>query len=394
MAVGQTNVANLNARSRRRRWVLATTVVVILAAAGAGYLYLRGQQGAQPEAAAGPETVTVTPRPYRILVAGPGTLQPVRSFEVSADVNGRIVDMVELGDRITEGAEVASFERVAFERALLEAQLNLDKAQAQLESLQANLAESSGSLADSIADAERRVEDALLEWTNASEALALSTRLHTLGSESDEALADAQDSADQAQRALVSAQADLETLKASQQFRELANAQDVLNASIAVQQAEIDLARAQDDLDATTLTAPFTGVVAELSAQAGSNLSTNQPLFTLIEDSTLELITQIDETEIALVATGSGRRTEPRRAAGRRGRRAGHHHLAGRPDRAEYPRLRGHHRDRQRRPETAPGHDRRGGDHRARGRQHGDGAEPGGAIGPFAQLYPGPAGGW
>ncbi len=304
MAVGQTNVANMNARFRRRRWVLATTVVVILAAAGAGYLYLRGQQGAQQEAAAGPETVTVTPRPYRIVVAGPGTLQPARSFEVSADVNGRIVDMVELGDRITEGAEVASFERVAFERALLEAQLNLDKAQAQLESLQANLAESSGSLADSIADAERRVEDALLEWTNASEALALSTRLHTLGSESDEALADAQDTADQAQRALVSAQADLETLKASQQFRELANAQDVLNASIAVQQAEIDLARAQDDLDATTLTAPFTGVVAELSAQAGSNISTNQPLFTLIEDSTLELITQIDETEIVLVATG------------------------------------------------------------------------------------------
>ena len=102
----------------------------------------------------------------------------------------------------------------------------------------------------------------------------------------------------------MSAQADLETLKASQQFRELANAQDVLNASIAVQQAEIDLARAQDDLDATTLTAPFTGVVAELSAQEGSNISTNQPLFTLIEDSTLELITQIDETEIALVATG------------------------------------------------------------------------------------------
>ncbi len=304
MAVGQTNVANMNARPRRRRRVLATTVVVILAAAGAGYLYLRGQQGAQQEAAAGPETVTVTPRPYRILVAGPGTLQPARSLEVSADVNGRVVDMVELGDRITEGAEVATFEPVAFERALLEAQLNLDKAQAQLESLQANLAESSGSLADSIADAEHRVEDALLEWTNASEALALSTRLHTLGSESDEALADAQDSADQAQRALVSAQADLETLKASQQFRELANAQDVLNASIAVRQAEIDLARAQDDLDATSLTAPFTGVVAELSAQAGSNLSTNQPLFTLIEDSTLELITQIDETEIALVATG------------------------------------------------------------------------------------------
>ena len=163
MAVGQTNVANMNARFRRRRWVLATTVVVILAAAGA--LYLRSQQGAQQEAAVGPETVTVTPRPYRILVAGPGTLQPARSFEVSADVNGRIVDMVELGDRITEGAEVATFERVAFERALLEAQLNLDKAQAQLESLQANLAESSGSLADSIADAERRVEDALIGST-------------------------------------------------------------------------------------------------------------------------------------------------------------------------------------------------------------------------------------
>lgn len=76
MAVGQTNVVNLNARSRRRRWVLATTVVVILAAAGAGYLYLRGQQGAQLEAAAGPETVTVTPDPTASWWPAPGPCSP------------------------------------------------------------------------------------------------------------------------------------------------------------------------------------------------------------------------------------------------------------------------------------------------------------------------------
>ena len=114
MAVAQPNVRS----RRRRRWIAVAAVVAILATGAAGYLFFRNRLNPQEQAVAGPETVTVAPRSYRIAVAGPGTLQPARSFEVSAEVGGRIVGLVEVGDRIDEGAALASIEPTAFERAL------------------------------------------------------------------------------------------------------------------------------------------------------------------------------------------------------------------------------------------------------------------------------------
>ena len=297
-------VAQTNAKPRRRRWLLGLGVVIVVAVIAAGYLYLRARQGSVETVAPGPQTVTVTPRQYRITVAGPGTLQPVRSFDVDAEVDGRIASIVEVGTRVEAGEVVATFDTLTFERAVQEAELNLGQAEAQLGGLQASQADSSQSRADAIADAERLVDEADLELTRASEELALSGQLNSLGSVSEEALAETQDAFAQAERELASARADLATLRASQRYRSEADAQDLLNAGLAVEQARLSLVRAQDDLDATAVTAPFTGVVSASFVQEGTRTSGKQALLTLIDDSRLELVTQIDETEIALIDDG------------------------------------------------------------------------------------------
>ena len=55
---------------------------------------------------------------------------------------------------------------------------------------------------------------------------------------------------------------------------------------------------------ATTLLAPFNGVIASLNVSEGSNVNANASVLTLIDDAQVKLEAQVDETEIGLVALG------------------------------------------------------------------------------------------
>jgi RND family efflux transporter MFP subunit len=76
----------------------------------------------------------------------------------------------------------------------------------------------------------------------------------------------------------------------------------MLEARLAQQDAAIERLsvaekRAERDLADTTVTAPITGVIAEVNAQIGQQLSVNDPIVRLIDDQSLEISFQLSDAD-------------------------------------------------------------------------------------------------
>ena len=111
------------------------------------------------------------------------------------------------------------------------------------------------------------------------------------------ALATALEEVGNAERALATARIDLEARVARAD-------RDLADAVAAVEQAQVRLERAQAALAATELRAPFDGVVSDVRVAAGGFAGSNATLLTLADDRRLELLAQVDETEIGSIRLG------------------------------------------------------------------------------------------
>lgn len=105
------------------------------------------------------------------------------------------------------------------------------------------------------------------------------------------------------------ARVNLNTARQALALRKSSDAQELRNAQIAVDQARLDVKNAEENLASTKIYAPFDGVVSEVNAQVGSigvgaTVSNSTALLTLIDDSSVNLPVQIDESEIAKVKVG------------------------------------------------------------------------------------------
>ncbi|MFN3392001.1 MAG: efflux RND transporter periplasmic adaptor subunit, partial [Meiothermus ruber] len=134
-------------------------------------------------------------------------------------------------------------------------------------------------------------------------------KLFDLGGASAQSLQSARDAYAKAQASLEIAQVNLNTARQALTLRSNANAQDLKNAQIAVEQARLEVKNAEENLASTKIYAPFDGVVSEVNAQVGSigvgaTVSNSTALLTLIDDSSVNLPVQIDESEIAKVKVG------------------------------------------------------------------------------------------
>jgi HlyD family secretion protein len=94
------------------------------------------------------------------------------------------------------------------------------------------------------------------------------------------------------------AEADLVQLDAGPTAVELRQAQAT------VQSAELVLEQAQADLAATTLTAPFDGVILEVNAQPGESVAAGAGLVVLTDPASVEVQTSVIEEDLPLVQTG------------------------------------------------------------------------------------------
>jgi HlyD family secretion protein len=82
------------------------------------------------------------------------------------------------------------------------------------------------------------------------------------------------------------------------------DAQDLRNLELAVQQAQISVKNARQDLAGTKIYAPMGGVVSSVTGQVGGPGSSAAGLFTLLNDKQVNLPVQVDETEISKVKLG------------------------------------------------------------------------------------------
>ncbi|MBM2810939.1 MAG: efflux transporter, family, subunit, partial [Chloroflexi bacterium] len=88
---------------------------------------------------------------------------------------------------------------------------------------------------------------------------------------------------------------------------------DILTQQAAVQQAQVALQSAQSDLDSSTLTAPFAGIVSAVNMNVGENAagaaatstgSTTSSGITIVNPSQLRADVQVDESDVAQIALG------------------------------------------------------------------------------------------
>ena len=299
----------------RRNWVWLALVMLLTAAATGGWFWWQARQSVEA-AQATYTTVSVTPAAYDLTISGPGTLTAAENVSVSTPVAGTIQRLASVGDTVEKGQTLAQLETDTLQESVTEAELALQQAQTQLESLRLGQTDSSTSLTGSIAEAQRSVTEAQRSAESAQQELALAERLSEVGSGSATEVQTAQNTYDTAVATLENTQGTLSTLSASQNVQGDADAQDFENAQLAVQQAELTLKRAQNDLADATISAPIAGVVTAISdettsdtssaiqIQAGTTLSVGQTLLTLSNYETTELLAQVDETQISGVNVG------------------------------------------------------------------------------------------
>jgi HlyD family secretion protein len=287
-------------RKRRRIWLWMIPIVFVLGVAG-WYFFLRPTETTVE--ATGPTTVTVSPEVYREAVSGTGTLSPARSVAATFefDTSGTLASVVAVGTRVNAGDVLAEMDTTSFQSTVRDAEVALEKAQAQRASTASTQTDNSVSLQESIQNAGLSVQDAERQVATARSSLELAQRLEAVGSESSENVNAARDAYDTASATLAKAQLSLQTLQSSQRLRSDSSEQDLRNTDLSITAAQLSLERAGADLAATQLLAPFAGVVSEVNVEEGSIVSSTTPVLTLVDDSQVKLVAQVDETEISQV---------------------------------------------------------------------------------------------
>ena len=300
----------ISAQQPRKRisplWALLLVPVAAAALLLTGVIKLP-QGSSSASTAAKAETATATQGVFRVSVTGPGTLSAINSADVKPQVNGTILSIVKVGDRVTKGQLLAKLDPTNYQRALDNAQLALSKAQAQLAGQRATASSDTASQSQQVASAQASFDNAQLNVQTATTNLQSQKNLFAAGGVSAQTVKDAQTSLDQAQTNLQSARAALNAARQSQPLKNAAGAQNLQNLQYAVDQAAISFKSAQTDLSNTKVYAPFTGVVSAVNgAVGGSALGTGSSsgggaLVTLIDDSKIQMPVQVDETQIAQI---------------------------------------------------------------------------------------------
>ena len=235
----------------RRVLALACGIVAI----GAGVAYYRLNATAAPSIV----TAEVTRGPVVQTVEATGSVQPVDSVEVGAQVTGTIKTLgATFNSEVHKGQVLATLDPASLQAEVDQARANLAKLNAQYE------------------QAKVGVEDATVKLGRAEK----------LG-------------ADQ-----LIAQADLDTARVTRDAAQAA----LKSADAQVVQARASLAQSQVSLDHTVIRSPADGVVLARNVEIGQTVSASlstPTLFVIARDmGTMQVSASVDESDIGRVATG------------------------------------------------------------------------------------------
>ncbi|BBN94108.1 RND family efflux transporter MFP subunit [Deinococcus grandis] len=287
----------------RRRWPWVVSGLLLVAAVTGGIVYTRTRSA---DTAAAPTTTTSRAQPgvVRVSVSGPGTLEAAQTRTVGADLTATVGAVPAVGERVTKGQLITTLSSDTVEQNVQSAQLNLDKARASLDAARASQASSAAQRASSVVSARGSVTQAEQTLADAQRTLSGQRQLAGIGALSASALADAQSAVTKAQQSVDSARAGLSSALTQQQTGASTDAQNLRSQALAVQQAQDSLDAAAQDRADLKVYAPMSGVVSTVTATEGAVVTSGASILTLIDDTTLNLPVQIDETEIAGVKVG------------------------------------------------------------------------------------------
>jgi HlyD family secretion protein len=198
-------------------------------------------------------------------VRAPGKVQPVSKVQVSSNVMGRVIELA-----VKEGQRVAKGDLL----------LRLDDERYRSMVQQYRAAIQSGEAQVTLAEAEER---------EAKDNLARTEKLAPQGLASDQELI-------------------------ASRTRAQVSAARVKAALEEVSRAKAGLAQGEKDLRETVFLAPMPGVVTALNVEAGENVMTgtmNNPgtvILTLADLSAMEILADVDETDVVRIATGQAAR--------------------------------------------------------------------------------------
>lgn len=179
------------------------------------------------------------------LVSGTGKVQPEKEVKISSYVSAEIEKLhVQEGDQVRQGQLLAELDKTLYDAALDRAKSNLKSAQASLKKARSEL--------------ERSKE-------------LYSRKLYS--------------------------EAELESVEANYEL-----------AESSVEQAQADLLQARDNLSKTQLISPMNGTVAQLNKEEGEIALGSQfqadVIMTVADLSKMEMVAEIDENDVVLVAVG------------------------------------------------------------------------------------------
>ncbi|MBZ9750420.1 efflux RND transporter periplasmic adaptor subunit [Deinococcus sp. HMF7604] len=290
---------------RRKHWPWVVGGLLLLGAVGGGVVYTRTRT-ASAAATAQPTTTTarVEAGVLRLSVSGPGTLEAAQTRTVGADLTATVGAVPAVGERVTKGQLVTTLQSDAVEQNVRTAQLNLDKARASLDATRASQASSVASRQSSVTQAQSSLTQSAQTLTDAQRTLAGQRQLAAIGAISSQALQEAQSAVTKAQQSVDSARASLSAAQTQAAAGGGSDTQALRSAQIAVQQAQDTLDAAAADRAGLKVYAPISGVVSAVTAGEGTVVNSGATILTLLDDTTLNLPVQIDETEIAGVQAG------------------------------------------------------------------------------------------
>ena len=284
----------------KKAWII---IVVVLLLAVAGGLFWRSRQARASDGDY--QTATVERGNLTATVGATGTVHSNQNAILSWQTNGTVEDvMVQIGDRVSEGAILATLEKTSLSQNIILAEADLVNAQQALNDLlnsdtaaaQARIALSEAEEALETAQDYRDSLDEPYEYEKIVYKTIQGRRVPTLKTvKVDEADDETKEEADQ-ELALAQAQYD----DAKREWERLADGID--QADVDAAQARVDAAQAT--LNLAHLSAPFEGTVTQVDVMPGDQVSAGTVAFRIDDLSRLLVDVELSEVDINNVSLG------------------------------------------------------------------------------------------
>ena len=260
--------------------------ILVLVATAGGYWWYR--VGVTRQVAS---TVLVRRGTITATVETTGKVRSARQVELSLPFGGRVKRVaVSVGDKVKAGQLLLEVEAPDAERQVREAELNLEIRQLQLDKARA------GASPEEIEIAQANLRKAALAKQVAQAAYdEIATSYEK------------RENAEASPEALALQQATIDYQIAQRNYERLVNGPptDELSASEKqLESAQLALERAQAQLEEMRLITPLAGTVVRVEASEGEMVSAYRPVVVIADLTSLQIIAEVDEIDVAEVAPG------------------------------------------------------------------------------------------